>query len=158
MVSKKQKKSSTTSQLPVWRFYLVMFVCLSLFAGLAVRAAWIQVLDNDFLKSQGESRTVRYQGISSHRGIITDRNGIELASSIPVKSLWINPSRLFKEKEKYPDLFETTAWAQLASLVDMSTADLNKWVDKRASRKFVWLKRQLEPAHSAIIRRLKIPG
>jgi len=152
----KQKKQ--IMQLPVWRFYLVLGICLSLFAGLAVRAAWIQVLDNDFLKSQGDSRTIRYQGISSHRGIITDRNGIELASSIPVKSVWINPTRLFKEQEEYPDLFETTAWAQLASLVDMPVTELTSWVTKRSSKKFVWLKRQLEPAHSAIIRRLKIPG
>ncbi len=157
-MSKKADKSSSIRALPLWRFYLVLSVSLLLFAGLGVRAAWIQVLDNDFLKSQGESRTVRYQGINSHRGIITDRNGIELASSIPVKSLWVNPSRLFKEKAKYPDLFETTAWAQLASLVDMSVTDLTKWTENRSKKKFVWLKRQLEPTHSAIIRRLNIPG
>ena len=158
MVSKAATKTLSAIGLPVWRFYLVLGLCLSLFAGLAVRAAWIQVLDNDFLKSQGDSRTVRYQGISSHRGIITDRNGIELASSIPVKSVWLNPSRVMDEKEKYPDLFETTAWAQLASLVDMSVTELTQWVNSRASKKFVWLKRQLEPTHSAIIRRLNIPG
>jgi len=112
MVSKKSNKTSSIMELSLWRFYLVLGVCLLLFAGLGVRAAWIQVLDNDFLKSQGDSRTVRYQGIDSHRGVITDRNGIELASSIPVKSLWVNPTRVFKEKAKYPDLFETTAWAQ----------------------------------------------
>ncbi|MCP3674975.1 MAG: peptidoglycan glycosyltransferase FtsI, partial [Gammaproteobacteria bacterium] len=157
-MSKKKNKAPSVIQLPVWRFYLVLGMCLTLFAGLAVRAAWIQVLDNDFLKNQGDSRTVRYQGINSHRGIITDRNGIELASSVPVSSLWINPDRLFQEKEKYPDLFETTAWAQLASLVDMSVKELTHWVDKRSKRKFVWLKRHLEPSHSAIIKRLKIPG
>ncbi len=158
MVSKKKNKTPSVIQLPVWRFYLVLGVCLTMFVGLAVRAAWIQVLDNDFLKNQGDSRTVRYQGINSHRGIITDRNGIELASSVPVSSLWINPERVFQEKEKYPDLFETTAWAQLASLVDMSVSELTHWVDKRSKRKFAWLKRHLEPSHSAIIRRLKIPG
>ncbi len=84
IVSKKKNKAPSVIQLPVWRFYLVLGMCLTLFAGLAVRAAWIQVLDNDFLKNQGDSRTVRYQGINSHRGIITDRNGIELASSVPV--------------------------------------------------------------------------
>ncbi|PCJ51165.1 MAG: peptidoglycan glycosyltransferase FtsI [Gammaproteobacteria bacterium] len=146
--------------IPVWRYYLVLGACLSMFAGLGVRAAWIQVIDNDFLKSQGENRTVRYQGITSHRGIITDRNGVELASSIPIKSLWVNPSRLFEEQEKYTDFFETTAWAQLASLVDMSVMELNSWLGdpRRNKKQRVWLKRQLEPSRSAIIRRLKIPG
>ncbi len=158
MKTKSKQPIDTMDPHSSWRFYLVLGLCLSLFAGLAVRAAWIQVLDNDFLKSQGKSRTVRNQVIESHRGVITDRNGIELASSIPVKSLWVNPTRLFKEKTKYPDLFETTAWAQLASILEMSVSDLTHWVEKRQTRKFVWLKRQLEPTHSAIIRRLKIPG
>ncbi len=158
MSEKATKATTPTLELPVWRFHLVLGVCLMLFAALAVRAAWIQVLDNDFLKSQGDSRTNEYQGINSHRGVITDRNGIELASSIPVKSLWVNPDRIFKEQEKYPDLFETTAWAQLASMVDMSVAELTNWTKKRSKKKFVWLKRQLEPSHSAIIRRISIPG
>jgi cell division protein FtsI (penicillin-binding protein 3) len=159
-VSKKKSETLPEIQLPVWRYYLVVAVCLSLFVGLGVRAAWIQVIDNDFLKNQGERRTVRYQGIESHRGIITDRNGIDLASSIPIKSLWVNPKRLFKEQERYPDFFETTAWAQLASLVDMSVGELNSWLgdSRRSMKQRVWLKRQLEPSRSAIIRRLKIPG
>jgi len=157
-VTKKADNKMPVVELPMWRFYLVLGVCLVLFAGLGVRAAWIQVLDNDFLKSQGDSRTVRYQGINSHRGIISDRNGVELASSVPVKSLWVNPSRILKEKEKYSDLFETSAWSQLASMVNMSVAELTRWINKRSTKKFVWLKRQLEPAHSAIIRRLSIPG
>jgi len=157
-MTRARAKTKVNNELPVWRFYLVLSLCLSLFVGLGVRAAWIQVLDNDFLKNQGKSRTVRNQVITSHRGIITDRNGIELATSIPVKSLWLNPTRLFQEKAKYPDLFETTAWAQLASLLEMSVSDLTMWVTKRKTRKFAWLKRQLEPTRSAIIRRLKIPG
>ena len=159
-MSKKKGQAPSEIKLPIWRYYLVLGVCLSLFVGLGVRAAWIQVIDNDFLKSQGERRTVRYQGIDSHRGIITDRNGVELASSIPIKSLWVNPTRLFEENEKYPDFFETTAWAQLASLVDMSVTELNVWLNdsRRSKKQRVWLKRQLEPSRSAIIRRLKIPG
>ena len=154
----KNNNISLPTQLPAWRFYLILAVCLMMFAGLAVRAAWIQVLDNDFLKNQGDSRTVRYQGIDSHRGIIRDRNGIELATSIPVSSVWVDVTEILKESAKYPDFFETGAWAQLATLVDMTPRELTRWVEKRESRKFVWLKRHIEPSHSSIIRRLKIPG
>jgi cell division protein FtsI (penicillin-binding protein 3) len=158
LVKHNNNKPTLPKQLPAWRFYLVLSVCLLLFAGLAVRAAWIQVLDNDFLKSQGDSRTVRYQGINSHRGIITDRNGIELASSIPVSSVWVDATAILKESAKYPDFFETGAWAQLATLVDMKPSELTNWVQSRATKKFAWLKRHVEPSHSSIIRRLKIPG
>ena len=154
----RHKKIQQTYPLPVWRFYLVVSVCLILFTGLAVRAAWIQVLDNDFLQSQGDSRVVRYQGINGHRGVIRDRNGIELATSIPVYSLWLNPVAILKEKQKFPDLFETSGWAQLASLVDLSVKELNAWVNKRSGRKKVWLKRHIEPTHASIVNRLKLPG
>ena len=104
------------------------------FAGLGVRAAWIQVYESEFLKSQGESRVVRYQGINGQRGIIRDRNGEELATSIPVHSVWVNPERVLIEKQKYPDLFETSAWLQLASLFDMSGDDLSQWVEDKSNK------------------------
>ena len=154
----RREKNVQTYSLPVWRFYLVVGICVSLFIGLGVRAAWIQVVDNDFLKSQGDSRVVRYQGINGQRGIIRDRNGIELATSIPVYSLWMDPVSILREKEKYPDLFETSAWTQLASLVEMSGTELSDWVMEREKKKWVWLKRHLEPTKASIIHRLKIPG
>ncbi len=145
-------------RLPVWRFYLIVGICLSAFAGLGVRAAWIQVFESDFLKSQGDSRVVRYQGINGQRGRITDRNGEELATSIPVYSVWVDSVRVLKEKEKYPDLFETSAWIQLASLFDLSGKELSAWVEERSSKRYVWLSRHIDPTHASIISRLKIPG
>ncbi|MBT8448406.1 MAG: peptidoglycan glycosyltransferase FtsI [Gammaproteobacteria bacterium] len=158
MTKKTKQQPQKNHPLAVWRLYLVMGVVLILFLGLGTRAAWIQVIDNDFLKSQGDSRTVRYQGINGQRGVIRDRNGIELASSIPVYSLWLDPVSIFKEQEKYPDLFETPAWVQLASLVEMTGKELTSWVQKRASRRFVWLQRHIEPTHASIIDRLNMPG
>lgn len=152
------KKTYKNYPLAVWRLYLVVGVVFLLFVGLATRAAWIQVIDNDFLKSQGDSRIVRYQGINGQRGIIRDRNGIELASSIPVNSLWMDPVSILKEQEKYPDLFETSAWIQLASLVEMTGPELTAWVNTRSNRRFAWLQRHIEPTHASIIDRLNIPG
>ena len=152
------KQTYKNYPLAVWRLYLVVGVVFLMFAGLATRAAWIQVIDNDFLKSQGESRIVRYQGINGQRGVIRDRNGVELASSIPVYSLWMDPVTILKEFEKYPDLFETSGWIQLASLVEMSGVELTAWVNKRASRRFVWLQRHIDPTHASIIDRLNMPG
>ena len=154
----KREKIEHKYTLPVWRFYLILGICLAAFAGLGVRAAWIQLYESEFLKSQGESRVVRYQGINGQRGIIRDRNGEELATSIPVHSVWVDPERVLIEKEKYPDLFETSAWIQLASLFDMSGDDLTDWVESRSTRRFVWLERHIDPTHANIILRLKIPG
>jgi cell division protein FtsI (penicillin-binding protein 3) len=153
----KGAKEQQSYSLPIWRFYFVLGVCLTLFAGLAARAAWIQVFDGE-LKERGDKRVVRYQGINGQRGIIRDRNGIVLASSIPVYSLWLNPHRILQEKEKYPDFFETTAWSQLADLVDMTAAELTAWVEDKPNVKNRWLQRHIDPHHASIVNRLGLPG
>ena len=90
----KRTRLQQSYSLPVWRFYLVLGVCLLLFAGLGVRAAWIQVYDNERYKREGDSRVIRYQGINGQRGIISDRNGQELAVSVAVDSLWLDPKTI----------------------------------------------------------------
>jgi cell division protein FtsI/penicillin-binding protein 2 len=52
--------------------------------------------DKDFLRKQGDARMVRSEVINAHRGMIMDRNGIPLAVSTPVTSIWINPKEVFE--------------------------------------------------------------
>ena len=146
--------------LPVWRFYLIMGVCLLALASLAVRAAWIQVYDNEFLKLQGDSRVIRYQGLNGQRGIIKDRNGVELATSIPVHSVVVDPAIIVKEYDKYPDLFESSGWLQFASLVNKSGVQLADDIvaEAAAGKRYLFIKRHIDPTHASIISRLKIPG
>lgn len=139
--------------LPVWRFYLIMGVCLLALASLAVRAAWIQVYDNEFLKLQGDSRVIRYQGLNGQRGIIKDRNGVELATSIPVHSVVVDPAIIVKEYDKYPDLFESSGWLQFASLVNKSGAQLADDIvaEAAAGKRYLFIKRHIDPTHASII-------
>ena len=60
-------------------------------ATLVARAVYLQVLDKDFLNQQADTRHLRTERISAHRGTITDRNGEPLAISTPVDSIWVNP-------------------------------------------------------------------
>lgn len=39
---------------------------------------------------------VRNEVINAHRGMIMDRNGVPLAVSTPVTSIWINPKEVFE--------------------------------------------------------------
>ena len=154
----KQEKIQHRYTLPVWRFYLIVGACLLAFVGLGVRAAWIQVYASEFYKSQGDSRVIRYQGLNGQRGVISDRNGEPLATSIPVHSVVVDPMTVLKEKEKYPDLYESSGWVQLASLFDMTANELAQWTEKRGSRQFAYLERHIDPARASIISRLKFPG
>ena len=48
------------------------------------RAAYVQLVNNDFYELEGEARILREIPIATSRGMITDRNGEPLAVSTPV--------------------------------------------------------------------------
>lgn len=62
-----------------WRFNIICgFVILAL--GLLIgRAAYIQVLEPGKLIQEGDLRSLRVKALPSARGIISDRNGEQLA-------------------------------------------------------------------------------
>ena len=74
-----------------WRFLVVLAVIVMVFLVLAMRAAFIQVIEPDDLIQQGDSRTLRTRNMPTYRGLITDRNGVELAVSVPVRAIYADP-------------------------------------------------------------------
>ena len=71
------------SRTPPWRVkFLIGAIGLG-FAVLIGRAAWIQIVHNDFYLQQGASRYERRIELQANRGRILDRNGLILASSVP---------------------------------------------------------------------------
>ena len=60
-----------------WRFYVVLGAVLMIYAGLMARAAYIQVIEPDMLKKQGDNRSLRTNTKTVQRGSIVDRNGHE---------------------------------------------------------------------------------
>ena len=87
-------------RLPVWRSRFLLLLFVAGFAALAIRAAYLQGWNNDFLRAKGESRYSRVIEISANRGRILDRNGEALAVSTPVKSIWAIPGDVSFDPEK----------------------------------------------------------
>lgn len=135
-------------RLPVWRSRVVLFVLFAAFAGLGARALWLQGLSTQFLQRQGEIRYARTLDLPATRGKITDRDGQVLASSVPVKAIWAIPDDV---QEAPPAKLK-----ELAKLLDMSNADLQKKLD--SDRGFVYLKRQVEQDVADQITKLGIDG
>jgi cell division protein FtsI (penicillin-binding protein 3) len=135
-------------RLPTWRSRVVLFVLFAAFAALAGRALWLQGLSTQFLQKQGEIRYARTLELPATRGKITDRDGQVLASSVPVKAIWAIPDDV---QEAPPAKLK-----QLARLLDMSDADLQKKLD--SDRSFVYLKRQVEQDVADQITKLGIEG
>ena len=135
-------------RLPDWRSRVVLFVLFAAFIALAGRALWLQGVSNRFLQKQGASRYERTLELPATRGKIFDRNGVVLASSLPVKAVWGIPEDV---KASSPEKLR-----QLAELLEMPQAELLKKLD--SDRTFVYLKRQVEMDVIAKIEKLDIDG
>ena len=136
------------SKTPVWRSkFIVAAIALS-FTGLAGRAAYVQVINNDFYQRQGEVRFARTLELPANRGRILDRNGLILASSVPAPSIWAIPEDVDADKTKL---------AKLAKLLEIPLGELKKKLDDE-DKTFVWLKRQVEDSVAQEITALGIKG
>lgn len=135
------------SKTPVWRSKFIVAAMALAFVGLAGRAAYVQVINNDFFIRQGEVRFSRTLELPANRGRILDRNGLILASSAPSPSIWAIPEDVEQDKVKL---------AQLAKLLDMHLSELRGKLDE--DKTFVWLKRQIDEPVAQQIAALGIKG
>jgi cell division protein FtsI (penicillin-binding protein 3) len=135
------------SKTPVWRSKFIVAAIALAFVGLAGRAAYVQVINNDFFIRQGEVRFSRTLELPANRGRILDRNGLILASSVPSPSIWAIPEDVEQNKAKL---------TQLAKLLDMPLSELKAKLDE--DKTFVWLKRQIDEGVSQQIAALNIKG
>lgn len=135
--------------LPMWRSKLVVFMLFMAFVALAARAFWIQGPGNAFYQKQGESRYQRTLELPATRGKILDRNGLVLATSLPVRAIWALP-------EAVPDDLGADKLTQLGQLLDMSATDLRRKLSEDKS--FVYVKRQVPIEVADKVAALDIPG
>lgn len=136
------------SRTPVWRSKFIVAGIAFAFIGLAGRAAWVQVFGNAFYQKQGEVRFARTLELPANRGRIFDRNGLLLATSVPVPSIWAIPEDLERDKAKL---------TQLAKLLQMPLGELMGRLDDE-DKNFVWLKRQVDEEAAKQIAALDIKG
>lgn len=113
------------------------------------RAAYVQLINNDFYQREGEARFLREIPIATSRGMITDRNGEPLAVSTPVESVWGNPKELLKVPDRLP---------QLAQALGMPLDELTRKLSQKADKEFLYLKRRINPDEAHRIVALGIPG
>ncbi|MDG3089063.1 penicillin-binding transpeptidase domain-containing protein [Vibrio hannami] len=152
--NKRIVKKEPESLLIKWRLFVVLgFVALAFFA-LIGRAAYIQVIEPDNLIRQGDMRSVRVKSLPSARGIISDRNGEQLAVSVPVQAVWADPVAIFKAG----GIQEKERWYALADVLNLNREGLIRKIEKNKKRRFIYLQRQVSPAMANYIKELKLTG
>ncbi|MDH5230353.1 MAG: penicillin-binding transpeptidase domain-containing protein [Gammaproteobacteria bacterium] len=135
----------------VWRIRMVLAGVVLVSTFLLWRAFDIQVMNNEFLQSQGDARHLRTVKMPAHRGNLLDRNGEPLAISTPVASVWANPIDV---------KLQSAELKQLAKLLEKNVQDVRQSIQQKLNegKSFVYLKRQIDPTLAQQIKALQIPG
>ena len=143
-----ETKTRTTRRF-VGRATLVLVFFALIATALGARAVHLQVLNKEFLNQQADTRHLRTEKISAHRGTISDRNGEPLAISTPVDSVWANPRELAPAVDNVP---------KLARILGLDSQLLIRRITRSMDKEFLYLKRHLSPDQAAKVMALKLPG
>ena len=153
-MNKKAAKNNNPLNTAPWRYYLVLVIVALIYLSLMARTAYIQIIEPDMLKKQGDLRSLRVTANTVQRGSIFDRNGAELAISVPVETVWADPKIIMDNKA----LAMTEHWQALADVLDQDINKLTARVLKNPRKRFIYLERKISPAVANYIKELKIPG
>ena len=132
-----------------WRVRFVGVVLVASTIGLLGRAVYLHLNQGDFLRDEGNARHVRTVNSHAPRGVIRDRHGTALAMSTAIESIWVDPREVLRARYR---------WPELAVAADLDPDDIERMLDERAERSFVYLRRHVEPVVAARVRSLGVPG
>jgi len=113
------------------------------------RAAYMQLITEDFYQRAGDERFLREVPIATTRGMITDRNGEPLAVSSPVESIWVNPKELLLDAKRLPEL---------AKSLNLPLDELTLKLAQKKDKQFMYLRRHMNPDAAKAVMDREIPG
>ncbi len=134
---------------PALRMGMVILSFLALVLLLWARMLQLTLLDQKFLRQQGDQRASHLENVAASRGIIRDRLGNPLAVSSPVVSLWVNPRQLSANSD---DMLEVAAQLHL---------DAREWQSRlqhNAGREFMYVQRDMDPSQAHALLDQEVPG
>ena len=130
---------------------LVLLVLVALVASaIGLRLAWWQVAQHDWLATMALNQLAQQQTIPAERGEIRDANGVLLATSVELQSVFATPSTYHTRDEA------ASVAAQVGPILGMDKADLTERL--ASGEPWMWLKRRVDPWIADRIRTLDLPG
>ncbi|HEV2761505.1 MAG TPA: penicillin-binding transpeptidase domain-containing protein, partial [Pyrinomonadaceae bacterium] len=136
-----------------------LFVSALLGAWMVVigaRLVELQAFRHEELAEYGRTQQQLKAGVKASRGLILDRSGRELASSVEVESFFAVPSEV-EDARATAEAFASAAGvdgARLAARLEAAKAE----GPKSKGGKFVWLARKLDEERAARVRALSLKG
>jgi len=130
------------------RIRLLLAVLTFAFAGLLLRAVWLQGVRAESLSSLGRTQHREAVTIPAGRGTIYDSNGVELALGERATTVYANPMQITNPRRA----------AVAAERTLGLDADRLYPILADRTHGFVYVARQADPAQAAALQALKLPG
>ncbi len=143
-------RSRRGAPLPPIRLRLtILFAVMTLaFLGIGARLVELQARDQTHLRSLGVGQRVQTVTLPAERGSIFDRNGIDLALSVPQTTIVADP-HVIHDPKKFA--------AELAPVVVVNEAELEAKLSQPKSR-FAYVARKVDDATVARVKKLRLNG
>jgi cell division protein FtsI/penicillin-binding protein 2 len=135
------------------RLVSVYVVFAMLFLAIVVRVGLVQTTESAKYVADGETKRLHTTELPAGRGTIFDRNGIEMAMTVPATTIWADP-RLMKGDAKME------AVAQLVPVLGLDAKEAQQLATRLNADKseFAYVKRQVSDEVAEQIRQLGIDG
>lgn len=127
---------------------LVVVAMTLAFGVVVVRLGAVQVASAERYRELGLDQRVREFTLAAERGTIFDRNGADLAVSIPAETVWADP-RVIEDPVAYA--------RELAPIVGVDEATLAAHLGE-SDKAFVYVARKVDGAVADQVRALRLPG
>jgi cell division protein FtsI (penicillin-binding protein 3) len=127
---------------------VALFVIMALaFSGVAARLILLQIREADAYNALAREQRIRTISLPAARGSILDRDGHELALSLPARAVYADP-RLVEDPLDTAEV--------LAPVLDQGVGTLRQALETDSA--FVYLARRMDPGVARRIEELKLPG
>jgi len=130
------------------RIRLLLAVLTCAFAGLLLRATWLQGVRAESLARLGQTQQRKQMTLPASRGTLYDRTGVELGLGESATTVFANPKQIANPR------------AAAVAVERTLGLDANQVYPELADRTrgFVYVERQADPAQAAALKRLKLSG
>ena len=125
-----------------------MCLCIFvIFAALLYQLVRIQIFDHKKYTSLAFSQQFQKQDIPTRRGVIFDRNGLKLAESVQVSSVFADPL-VIKDKKKTAQV--------VSQVLGLNKTKVEKLLNKK--KRFVWIKRRIPDEQEDVLKQRNLKG
>jgi len=129
-----------------WANIIGVFLII-VFITLAVHIGRIQLVDHEKYIKLAKAQQCKKIELPARRGSILDRNGIKLAESLQVGSVYVDPSEI--------EDISTVAY-QLSKLLKLNSSKLVKQLNR--DKRFIWIKRKVSDEELNAVAKLSLKG